>query len=82
MEGKKKIFWENMWLWRKEGIKEKEKRKRNYDEKIFSWSPKMKISEIQIPELKSSMRENISENTEIVRNSSISERLVNFTKNQ
>ena len=68
------IFWKIVWLWRKEGNKEKEKGKEIRKEKIFSWSPKMKISEIQIPELKSSMRENISENTGYVPKSSISER--------
>ena len=42
----------------------------------------MKISETRIPRLKSIMRENNSENTEIVPKSSISERLAIDTKNQ
>ena len=69
VEGEEKIFWEIFVVeenGRKEKDilgkhvvveegrnKGKGKRKRNYDEKIFSWSPKMKISETQIPELKS-----------------------------
>ena len=36
--------------------KEKGKRKRIYKMKIFSWSPKMKISGTQIPGFKSKMR--------------------------
>ena len=31
----KKIIWENMWLWRKEGIKENRKRKRNEMRRYF-----------------------------------------------
>jgi len=42
----------------------------------------MKILETRIPGLKLIMRENISENTEIVPKSSISERLTIDTKNQ
>ena len=78
-------FWKLKILWlREEGKenREKEKGKEVVKEKAFSLTRKIKILKTRIPELKSSMRENISENTEIVRNSSISERLVNFTKNQ
>jgi len=51
-------------------------------EKIFSLTRKIKILKPRIPGLKSSMRENISETTEIVPKSSISERLAIDTKNQ
>jgi len=67
----------------KEGKKkERGKRKRNYKrEDIFSNLEFENIGNIS-SRVKVRYAENISENTEIVRNSSISERLVNFTKNQ
>ena len=52
------------WIW----LVEKGKWKRNDEEKIFSWSPKMKISETQIPEIESWMRKSfgkIPESSEI-----------------
>ena len=48
--------------------KEKGKRKRNEKGKIFSWSPKMKISETQIPGIESWIRKSfgkIPESSEI-----------------
>jgi len=66
--------WKEDILWRKlEGNKEKEKGKEMRKEKIFSLTRKIKILETRIPRLKSIKRENISENTEIVPKSSISE---------
>ena len=57
---------------------EKEKK---WNKKIFSLTRKIKILKPRIPGLKVKYTENISENTEIVRISSISEWLVIFTKN-
>jgi len=52
------------------GKMEKEK---NWKRENISLTPNMKISETRIPRWKSIKRENISENTEIVPKSSISE---------
>ena len=65
-------YFENL-LEGKEG-KKKEKGKENEMRRYFLDLQKMKISETQIPGLKSSTRENISENTGYVPKSSISER--------
>ena len=78
-------FWKNWNFCGCEGrkrIREKGKRKRNEKrEDIFSNLEFENIGNIS-SRVKVKYAENISENTEIVRNSSISERLVNFTKNQ
>ena len=64
--------------------KEKKERKRKRNEKredIFSNLEFENIGNIS-SRVKVKYAENISENTEIVRNTSISDRLVIFTKNQ
>ena len=63
-------------------IKEKEKGKEIHKRRYFLGLKKAKLLKRLIPGFKIVYTENISENTEIVRNSSISERLENFTKNQ
>ena len=59
---------ENGSLGRKKRIKEKEKWKRNYNEKIFSWNQNVKILEGQIPGIESRMRKSfgkVPESSEI-----------------
>jgi len=83
-------FWEKIEILENEKLvvveegkenKKKEKEKKLKREDIFS-NLKNENIENTDSRVKVKYAENISENTEIVRNSSISDRLVNFTKNQ
>ena len=53
---RKKIIWEKLVVVEEGKNKENRKGKEIRKEKIFSWSPKMKISETQIPGIESWMR--------------------------
>ena len=84
-------FLEKMEFWKMEKvmvcggrkeIKEKEKWKRNYNEKIFLLEWKMKIMEVADSRVSIADTEILRENTRIVRNSSVSERLEIIIKNQ